>query len=226
MVKFSKIPGVVLRTTSIMILLKSVLPIIIITVILGACNKNASTSLTPTAIDSLKTVFHDINTELDITWKEMMQDDDDKLDNMRRILQEIEYSGDYNRLKLDSLRQGIVDLASVRYNQQSMSDSDLINLYDSMTTQFMGEVTLFTTKLEQFEQFPLMGQLLQEVFEADDRVLRYRIEYDKTAKQYNSFIETHERNLQLVAKQKFCSPNPYSSCKIKALGAQALNAGR
>jgi len=191
-----------------MTILKSILPIIIITVILGACNKNASTSLTPTAIDSLKTVFHDINTELDITWKEMIQDDDEKLHNLTRLLQEVEYSSNYNRLKLDSLKEDIDHLASVRYNQQSMSDSDLINLYDSMTTQVMGEVTLFTTRLEQFEQFPLMGQLLQEVFEADDRVLRYRIEYDKTAKQYNSFIETHDRNLQLVAKQKGLQPKP------------------
>jgi len=191
-----------------MTILKSILPIIIITVILGACNKNASTSLTPTAIDSLKTVFYDINTELDITWKEMMQDDDEKLHNLTRLLQEVEYSGNYNRLKLDSLKEDIDQLASVRYNQQSMSDSDLINLYDSMTTQVMGEVTLFTTRLEQFEQFPLMGQLLQEVFEADDRVLRYRIEYDKTAKQYNSFIEAHEPDMQLVAKQKGLQPKP------------------
>ena len=191
-----------------MAFLKSILPIIIITVILGACNKNASTTLTPTAIDSLKTVFHDINTELDITWKEMMQDDDDKLDNMRRILQEVEYSGDYNRLKLDSLKQGIEDLASVRYNQQSMSDSDLINLYDSLSTRIMGEVTGFTTALSHFEQYPIMGQLLQEVFEADDRVLRYRIEYDRSAKQYNSFIEEHEPDMQLVAKQKVLQPKP------------------
>jgi hypothetical protein len=138
----------------------------------------------------------------------MMQDDDDKLDNMRRILQEVEYSGDYNRLKLDSLKQDIDQLAFVRYDQKTMSDSDLINLYDSMTTQVMGSVTEFTTSLSQYEQYPTMGQLLQEVFEADDRVLRYRIEYDRSAKQYNSFIEAHEPDMQLVAKQKVLPPKP------------------
>jgi len=165
-----------------MTFLKSILPIIIITVILGACNKNASTSLTPTAIDSLKTVFQDINNKLDTSWKEMIQDDDDKLFSLKRILQEVEYSGNYNRLKLDSLKKEVDQLAVVRYNQQTMLDSELINLYDSMTTQAMGRVTMFTTRLSQFEQYPTMGKLLQEAFEADDRVLRFRIEYDRAAK--------------------------------------------
>jgi hypothetical protein len=187
---------------------KSILTIVFITILLGACNKNTSTSLTPTAIDSLKTVFQDINTQLEAAWNTMMQDDDDKLSNLTRILQEVEYSGDYNRLKLDSLKKDIGQLAAVRYDQQTMSDSDLINLYDSMTTQVMGEITVFTTRLSQFDQYPLMGQLLQETFEADDRILRYRIEYDRSAKQYNSFIEEHEPDLPLVAKQKVLQPKP------------------
>lgn len=187
---------------------KSILPIVFITILLGACNKNTSTSLTPTAIDSLKTVFQDINTQLEAAWNTMMLDDDDKLSNLTRILQEVEYSGDYNRLKLDSLKKDIDQLAAVRYDQQTMSDSDLINLYDSMTTQAMGEVTVFTTRLSQFDQYPLMGQLIQEVFEADDRILRFRIDYDRAAKQYNSFIEEHEPDLPLVAKQKVLQPKP------------------
>lgn len=187
---------------------KSILLIFFVAIILGACNKNTSTSLTPTAIDSLKTVFQDINTQLEAAWNTMIQDDDDKLSNLTRLLQEVEYSGDYNRLKLDSLKKDIDQLAAVRYDQQTMSDSDLINLYDSMTTQAMGEVTVFTTRLSQFDQYPLMGQLLQEVFEADDRILRFRIEYDRAAKQYNSFIEEHEPDLPLVAKQKVLQSKP------------------
>jgi len=187
---------------------KSILLIFFVAIILGACNKNTSTSLTPTAIDSLKTVFQDINTQLEAAWNTMIQDDDDKLSNLTRLLQEVEYSGDYNRLKLDSLKKDIDQLAAVRYDQQTMSNSDLINLYDSMTTQAMGEVTVFTTRLSQFDQYPLMGQLIQEVFEADDRILRFRIDYDRAAKQYNSFIEEHEPDLPLVAKQKVLQSKP------------------
>ena len=173
---------------------------------LGSCNKKTSTTLSPTAVDSLISVFQDINNDLEATWDEMIQDDNDKLDNMRRILQEVEYSGNYNRLKLDSLKKNIDQLAEVRYDQQTMSDSELINSYDSMTNQVMGEVTVFTTQLEQFEQYPIMGQLLQEVFEADDRVLRYRIQYDRLAKQYNTFIETHEQDMKALARQS--DPQP------------------
>ena len=175
--------------------------------IVASC-KNTSTSLSPTAVDSLRTVFQDINSQLDVTWTEMMNDDDAKLDNLRRILQEVEYSGNYNRLKLDSLKQHIDELQEVRYDQVTMSDSDLINQYDSLTTQVMGEVTIFTTRLEQFEQYPIMGQLLQEVFEADDRVLRYRIGYDRSAKQYHAFIKDHQDHLSSVTKQTEMQPKP------------------
>lgn len=189
-----------------MFFLRSLFSVLLVALILVACNKNSSTTLTPTAVDSLKTVFQDINSEMDTAWNVMMKDDDEKLDNLKRILQEVEYSGNYNRLKLDSLIDQIEALVSIRYDQQSMSDSELINKYDDMTTQVMGNVTDYTTSLEQFEQYPTMGQLLQEVFEADDRVLRYRIDYDRTAKQFNAFIEIHQPDLQLVAKQKILQP--------------------
>jgi hypothetical protein len=177
-------------------------------IILGACSKNSSSTLSPNSVDSLKLVYQNINIQLDTTWAEMMQDDDDKLANLRRILQEVEYSGNYNRLKLDSLRGRVDQLESARYNQQSMSDSESINVYDSLTNQVMGEITIFTTRLEQFEQYPTMGRLLQEVFEADERVLRYRISYDRSVKQYNSFIESHQNDLPLIVKQEDLSPKP------------------
>jgi hypothetical protein len=182
--------------------------LLFIVLLFSSCNKKTSTTLSPTAVDSLKSVFQDINRDLEATWDEMIQDDNDKLDNMRRILQEVEYSGSYNRLKLDSLKKNIDQLAEARYDQQTMSDSELINLYDSMTNQVMGEVTVFTTQLEQFEQYPIMGQLLQEVFEADDRVLHHRIQYDRLAKAYNSFIETHEPDMKALARQSNLQPKP------------------
>jgi hypothetical protein len=138
----------------------------------------------------------------------MIQDDDEKLDNMRRILQEVEYSGKYDRLKLDSLKKNIDQLANVRYDQQTMADSELINTYDAMTNQVMSEVMEFTTRLEQFEQYPIMGDLLQEVFEADERVLHYRIQYDRLAKSYNSFLETHEGDMNALARQSDLQPKP------------------
>lgn len=138
----------------------------------------------------------------------MMKDDNEKIDNLRRILQEVEYSGNYNRLTLDSLKNRIEQLAMTRYDQQTMSDSEKINLYDSITNQVLGEVTIFTTRLEQFEEYPIMGRLLQEVFEADERVLHYRISYDRSAKQYNSFIDSYQDDLQLSAQGKELHPKP------------------
>lgn len=188
--------------------LKSAYTIFLLTLILGACNKSATTTLSPEALDSLQMTFKSINTQLDQVWTEMIMDDDGKLENMRRILQEVSYSGNYNRLKLDSLSREIETLAKVRYDRTTMSDSDLISLYDSLTTQTMGELTAFTTSLPQFQQFPLMGTLLQEIFESDDRVLHYRIEYDNAAKWYNLFVEDNRPYLEQITSQIDLQPKP------------------
>lgn len=184
------------------------IPVILVLIALGACSKKSSSTLSPTAIDSLKSVFQNINNQVDTTWAAMMQDDNEKMDNLHRILQEVEYSGNYNHLKLDSLKGRIDQLKNARYDQQTMSNSEKINQYDSLTNQVLGEITIFTTRLDQFEQYPIMGRLLQEVFEADERVLRHRIAYDRSAKQYNSFIQSHQDALPQIAKQAALSPKP------------------
>lgn len=166
-----------------------------------ACNKKASGPLSTDALDSLKLTYQQIEVELEQVWIEMMMDDDGKLENMRRILQEISYSTGYNRLTFDSLSNSVEALAKLRYDQQTMSESDLISLYDTRTTETMDALAKFTTQLPQFEQYPLMGTLLQEIFEADDRVLQFRIHYDNAAKDYNNFIAENEPYLQQVTNQ-------------------------
>lgn len=188
--------------------LKSVFAVLLLTLVIGSCSKNANTTLSPEALDSLKMTFQSINHQMDQVWTEMIMDDDGKLENMRRILQEVTYSGNYNRLKLDSLSREIENLAKIRYDRHTMSDSDLITLYDSLTTQTMGELTTFTTSLPQFQQFPLMETLLQEIFEADDRVLHYRIEYDNAAKWFNLFVEDNRPYLDQITSQSDLQPKP------------------
>ncbi len=174
-----------------------------------ACSKNASNSISRDDLDSLQLTYEQINAELDQTWTEMIMDDDGKLENMRRVLQEVSYSGgNYNRLKHDSISKGVDKLAEMRYDQESMADSDLITRYDSLTTATMNDLTVFTTGLPQFEQYPLMGQLLQEIFEADDRVLQYRIQYDRAAKWYNQFIEENDPYMARISSRENPVPKP------------------
>ncbi len=181
--------------------LKSTFLLLVPILFLAACNKNSS-SLSTDAVDSLKLTYQQITVDVEQAWVDMIMDDDGKLENMRRILQEVGYSDSYNRLKFDSLNKEVDALAQLRYDQESMSDSDLITLYDERTGTTLGKLMTFTTSLPQFEQYPLMGTLLQEIFEADDRVLRYRIQYDNAAKSYNQFITDHESNLGLLTSQE------------------------
>ncbi len=157
-----------------------------------SCSKNASDSISTEAMDSLKLTYTQINVGIEQAWTEMMMDDDGKLENMRRLLQEISYSGSYDRIQHGQLANDVESLAEMRYDQTTMQDSDLISSYDDRTNSTLGALQEFAVNLPQFEQYPLMTTLLNEIYDADDRVLRYRIQYDNAAKMYNQFISDNK----------------------------------
>lgn len=166
------------------------LAILVVSVL--SCSKNASDSISTEALDSLKLTYQQINVGIDQAWTEMMMDDDGKLENMRRLLQEISYSGSYDRVQHGALAKDVESLAEMRYDQTTMQNSDLISEYDNITNNTLGALQEFAVSLPQFEQYPLMTTLLNEIYEADDRVLRYRIQYDNAAKMYNQFIADNQ----------------------------------
>ncbi|MGI9543447.1 MAG: hypothetical protein ACR2MX_09320, partial [Cyclobacteriaceae bacterium] len=72
-----------------------------------ACAKksNSSGTLTSADLDSLQIQFSQINSDIDQAWVAMMVDDDGKIENLKRLLQEVVYSNNYDQAKIDSLQQ-------------------------------------------------------------------------------------------------------------------------
>ena len=79
-----------------------------------------------------------------------------------------------------------------------MQDSGLIDEYDLVIASLINEVSSYASTHPKFENYPLMTELINDIREADNRVLFHRITSDKFAKEYNALIETNKDILSQI----------------------------
>ncbi|MEM7552369.1 MAG: hypothetical protein AAF363_21975 [Bacteroidota bacterium] len=170
--------------------------LLLLSLFLGLCFYSCKTSSEKKSTglsrqDSLKIYFTGLHDSIDGYWKEMIADDDDKLFNIKRLLEEVSYTSSFSQKAYDSLLKAHEQLVGLRYDQQSMSNSQLIDRYDATSAELIYEVINFAESNPDYEKYPLMKQLIVEIREADHRVLFHRIKYDNYAFQYNAFLDTY-----------------------------------
>ncbi len=155
--------------------------------------------LTKAVMNSLQLEFTSLKDSVAHCWKNMMVDDDEKLFHIKRLLEEVSNTNDYDRVRFDSLMQMHRELVALRYDYQTMADSDLIDEYDTKTSILIREVSDFARSHPKFENYILMEQLIIDINEADNRVLLHRIRYDDFCSKYNDFIDTTRQSLAQFA---------------------------
>lgn len=149
-------------------------------------------------MDSLQTTYLALQDSVDAAWDTMIKDDDQKLDNADRLLQEISYTNIYDQEKYKKLKADVATLRTIRYTRQSMAQSDKIDQYDSAASQVLYNVTTYATAHPQYGKYPLMKELVDEIDDAQNRVLLMRVDYDFAAKDYNQFIEIHRKLMEEI----------------------------
>lgn len=171
--------------------------IIFSVIILSQC-KTGDKSVDADDLESLQLSYQAINDSIAVSWKLMIDDDDEKLFHLKRLVEEITYTNDYDQVKVDELYQRIEKAKSMRYDQESMQDSGLIDEYDLVIASLINEVTSYANTHPKFENYPLMEELINDIREADNRVLFHRITCDDFAKEYNLLIETNKDILNQI----------------------------
>ena len=173
------------------------LVIIFSVLILSQC-KTGDKSMDANDLESLKLSFQAINDSIAVSWKLMIDDDDEKLFHLKRLVDEVTYTNEYDQEKVDELYQRIEKAKSLRYDQETMQDSGLIDEYDLVIASLINEVTSYANTHPKFVNYPLMEELINDIREADNRVLFHRIAFDDFAKEYNLLIETNKDILNQI----------------------------
>ena len=146
----------------------------------------------------LKLQYDSLYKTVMVAWDAMIADDDNKLFMMKRLLEEVSYTGNFNKSTYDSLTTQIEALYQTRYTMQTMADSDLIDRYDSLSANTSQAIKAFAQNNPEFGNYPLMDELIIDISEADNMVLLYRIKYDNAASDYNNFLATHQAFLNTL----------------------------
>lgn len=158
--------------------------------------------MTKTQIDSLGFVYVAVKDSLDTSWMLMIQDDDEKINDMKRLLTEVSKTRRYDKTTYQELVSEVDQLPKIRYDRSSMADSDKIDEYDSATSVVTKDVILFAANLPQYEDDPKLGEIITDIQDADNRVILHRIRYDRSAKGFNQFIKENKKYMNHFVNDK------------------------
>jgi hypothetical protein len=159
--------------------------------IITSCDIGRRKSADVEKIKLLRGQYDSLLMAVDSAWHKMMFDDDEKIFYMKRLLQEVYLTFEYDSMVYAELVNRVEKLKNVRYTRESMKDGSLIDEYDNMTSEVINKISSFASTHPNFQNYPLMAELITEINEKDDQVILFRIQYDFAAKDYNLFIQQH-----------------------------------
>jgi len=171
--------------------------------------KKRSAVVSEKAITKVKVDIEALSDSIKIVWDEMIADDDQMLSDVKRLLEEISYTSKYNVLLHDSLVKLREKLIQERYDEITMVVSEKIDQYDFLTDSLMSSLKRLLTTTPDVSKHPLCGELMNEINQAYNKVLLFRVQYDDWAKKYNEYLKKHKRQVKkLKAKGRKFEEKP------------------
>jgi hypothetical protein len=169
-------------------------------------NPIESTSFTPT--DSLTDIYLTLQDSMLTTWNTMINDDNQKIKNMKHLLHELQVTRDITPEELASLNSRIDQLLQIRYSAKTMWNNDVISEYDFASESLVNELITKAESINSFAYNTTLQALVDNIRASDLRVENYRMEYDAIAIRFNQFVEEHKEQLKEIADTESISKKP------------------
>ena len=162
--------------------------------ILWSCeNKNQGSSEAEN--DSLLIRYTALQDSVNHNWAIMIADDDEKLQFMKRLLLEVSYTNNFDKAKFQELNDLVDKLKEMRYDQESMTNSLLIDAYDSATFDLSDQIIVYARTHPRYDDFPLMAELIDDINAKNNYILMHRVHYDSWVKELNSYKKNNSQKL-------------------------------
>ncbi|HEX8548441.1 MAG TPA: LemA family protein [Cytophagaceae bacterium] len=184
--------------------------IIAVLFLAASCERKNKAVVSNKKVEKVKQELDLLTDSLNGSWKTMIASDDDKIAAVKRLLEEISYTKKYDVLSLDSLKSLQEKLPSKRYTQENVIESQKIDAYDLATDSLLKRTFRLVNSTPDIENHPLAKTLAEDIIEADNKVVVFRARYDRWAKEYNTYIEKHEKQREKLGP-------PYNSYTKKGL---------
>lgn len=164
----------------------------------GCDRKRPVTQNDFTRADSLTETYLALQDTMLQAWNAMIHDDNRKIKSMQLLLHELMTSNPEKHEELKTFEERLNDLARMRYDQQSISNTDLVSEYDFVSNSLVSELLSLAESQKGFAYDTKLQQLTDSIRAADQRVMIYRAEYDVIALRFNRFLERNKDFLKEI----------------------------
>jgi hypothetical protein len=128
-------------------------------------------------------------------WNVMINDDNQKIAAMRNLLHELSVSNPGQREDFADFEQRLNNLATLRYDQRSIANRDVVEEYDFASNSLVSELLSEAESQPEFAYNSTLQTLAEEIRLAEQRVSNYRADYDAIVSGYNRFLEGNKMYL-------------------------------
>ena len=172
------------------------------------CEKRPASQTGFTKADSLTETYLALQDTMLQSWNTMIYDDNRKIKTMRYLLHELSVSDPEKRDELKTYEGRVDELVHMRYDQHSMSNSEMVSEYDFASNSLVTELISLAEAQGEFANNTTLQKLVDSIRAADQRVNNYREEYDVIASRFNRFIERNKGMLNEFDKDSFLEKKP------------------
>ena len=167
---------------------------------------NVGEPKTETAKKDIDLIVDSVNT----AWTTLISTEEQKFQDLKRLLDEISYTSSYDPIAHDSLTKKLEIVKAKRYDQSL--DTSAIDAYNNATDRVVFEVLQLKRTTKGIEQHPLADELENDILAANspEKVAQLLGRYNWWTNQYNNYLKKNKKKLEKLGE-------PYASYKEKAV---------
>ncbi|MBJ6110827.1 hypothetical protein JAO73_17525 [Hymenobacter sp. BT523] len=182
----------------------------------ASCKRDGTkTVLNPASAAAVKAQFDVLQDSVALKWRNMTESDDQKIGVTRLLLRELRNQPGTTPAQLQGLERANNRLKAIRYNQETMASSDLIDRYDNAQDSLL---TALYPVAAPNGQAPTENarNFVEGIQQLDAGVVAFRVQYDHAVHQYNDYLRLHLAELQsLGGKYATLKPLPFFTIGAK-----------
>ena len=163
----------------------------------ASCKRDGAktTAVNPASAAAAKAQLAILQDSVDLKWRNMVESDNQKLAITRLLLRELHGQPGRAEAQLKALEQANARLKARRYDQATMSNSALIDQYDTAQDSLLS--ALYPVAAPQGgAPTENARNFIEGIQQLDAGVVGFRVQYDDAAKRYNNYLQLHEVELQ------------------------------
>lgn len=161
-----------------------------------------------TKADSLTDTYLSFQENMVEAWNRMIHDDNRKIKSMRMLLHELRETNPEKQEELEAFEDRLNQLSEMRYDQQSLTNSEVVSEYDFASNSLVTELISLGESDEEFPYNTNLQRLVDSIRSADQRVNNYREEYDQIVHRFNHFVEQNKQFLKEVDENFLLEKKP------------------